>query len=85
MSEQKFRVTTAKYGRVHFIAGCNDCDFTDGIGDVRSANTVRRSVRAHVSRTGHSAWIESGTHTAYRRGDDGTVNAPLDTEGETGV
>jgi hypothetical protein len=59
------RVKVIRYGQVHFVAGCNDCDFSDAIGYNHSATHVRLAVISHVAQTGHSAWIEQGTHTSY--------------------
>lgn len=62
---KKIKVT--HYGRVHFHAGCNSCNFNAAI-DVSKDNTheeVRNAVRKHVYQTGHKCWIESGTHTLY--------------------
>lgn len=60
-----FRVYVQRFGQVHFHAGCNDCDFSTAISSDATPSQVRQAVRYHVAKTGHRAWIEAGTHTAY--------------------
>ena len=63
----KNKVVVIRHGIVHYVAGCNDCDFTDAItgNDHERNERVRASVYRHVKETGHTCWIESGTHTTY--------------------
>lgn len=62
---KKIKVTQC--GIIHYIAGCNDCEFTAAIeGNAHGRErAVRVQVYKHVRKTGHKCWIESGTHTHY--------------------
>jgi hypothetical protein len=68
------------YG-VHYIAGCQTCDFNSAISyPAFTAQDVRNKVRAHVLKTGHTCWIERGDHTEYSLVDDsGRTQDALDT------
>jgi len=60
------KIKVDQYYGVHYIAGCQSCDFSSAINyPTVSAADVRNKVRAHVRKTGHTCWIERGDHTNY--------------------
>jgi hypothetical protein len=59
------KVTSVRYGNIHYYAQCRDCKFDSGIGDNRDSAKVRSEVYAHCKKTGHTVSIESGSSTDY--------------------
>lgn len=64
----KKKIQVTRYGIIHYHAGCNECGFTSAIQGSKhneTAEDVRNEVTKHVRKTGHTCWIESGSHTTY--------------------
>lgn len=61
------KIVVTYFRNIHYIAGCFDCNFTTGIhtDETPGKSDVRSAVRNHVTKTGHRAWIESGSHADY--------------------
>ena len=49
-----------KYGVIHQIADCEDCDFYNGYH-----NEARSKGYAHAKSTGHTVIVETGTSVKY--------------------
>ncbi len=62
------RIQVTKYGTIHYIAQCTECDWSDGIEGHNSdrCQVVRNKVYSHVRATGHRVQVEGGTSTDYQ-------------------
>lgn len=69
------RVRVSRYGIVHYLAICQDCDFSNA--DHADRERLRRQVRKHVVETGHTVTIEAGSATHYALYELQEVNTKL--------
>jgi hypothetical protein len=61
------KVKVKHFRGVHYEASCDVCDFNEAI-NIKTAfdhADVRREVRQHVLKTGHSVIIEKSDHARY--------------------
>ena len=61
MSEKIVKVS--RFGIIHYIALCENCDFCEA--DHVDRKNIRQRVRKHVIKTGHTVTIEAGSATHY--------------------
>jgi len=60
------KIHVKRYGIVHYIAQCQNCDWDAAIFTKEtSTQDVRNAIRKHVRKTGHTVHLESGSHTQY--------------------
>lgn len=60
------KIKTYKYGIIHAIAQCQNCDFEDAIKAGNGMQTLRNKVYAHIRKTGHTVTVETGNTTDYK-------------------
>ncbi len=67
MKTDSLKVKSEKYGIVHYYAQCNECVWDCGmdINHKKRTENVRRKIKKHVTRTGHTVTLESGSSTDY--------------------
>jgi len=61
------KVKIEKYGVIHAIAQCGNCNWEDAINTEEEdrLTKLRNRVKKHVEKTGHTVTIETGTSTDY--------------------
>ena len=59
------KIESHKFGIIHYIAQCQDCDWDCGIGKYFSPQQVRNEVYKHIRKTSHRVQVEGGTSTDY--------------------
>jgi len=62
-------VKTEKFGIIHAVAQCQDCDWDSAIitHERNRMQKLRNRIYAHVNKTGHTVILETGNSTIYSR------------------
>ena len=62
-------VKSTKYGIIHSIASCDECEWSDSIktDEPNRMQKLRSRVYAHVNKTGHPVTVESANAIKYER------------------
>lgn len=61
------KISVRKYGIVHYIAQCKNCDWNAVImtKETFSTQDVRNAIKKHIRKTRHSVHLESGSSIEY--------------------
>ena len=56
-----------KYGIIHAVAQCRDCDWDDAIdiSEIDRSQKLRNRIYSHVRKTKHKVTLETGNATDY--------------------